>query len=110
MSKKQYQNIRAEAMPYNALLGGVIIIFTHNLLTAELVSFFWLDDYGWCFDWYDNEHEKEIDCKTYGIFPNDYIDQNGDYENDIKVFLEDKPKDAEIPALDFIEWLRSNAT
>ena len=110
MSKKNETTNNSKPMAYDTLLCSVIIIFTHNLNTAELNSFFWLDEYGWCFDWYENAKDKEMDCKTYGLFPQDYIDQNGDWEQDIIKFLETKPKKAmeDIPLIEFAKWL--NAT
>lgn len=85
-----------------------IIIFTHNLLTAELNCFFFEPNYGWCFDWYESEEDKKIDCPTYGKFPNDFIDQNGDYENAIAEFLKTQSKEKEIPVLHFLNWIKEN--
>jgi len=84
-----------------------IVIFTHNIVTANLENFFWMDEeYGWCFDWYENETERAVDCTTYGLFPKDFIQQNGDLENKISEFLSGQPKEnADIPVCDFFNWL-----
>lgn len=87
-----------------------IIIFTHNLITANLISFCYINEYGWCFNWYENEEDKKADCLTYGHFPKDFIDMNGDYEEAIIQFLATKSKDekaSDIPISEFINWFNS---
>lgn len=85
-----------------------INVYSHELNEVKVVGFFWLKQYGWCFDWYENEEEKKIDCKTYGIFPSEFVEIDSDYEESIIEFLKNQIKsetEPDIPVSVFFEFL-----
>ena len=84
-----------------------MVILTHTLNYRELNGFFWLNDYGWCFDWYENKELEKADCLTYGLFPSDFIDSGEEYEDKVKAFLQTQSKEDEPKAEDFHKWNNS---
>lgn len=81
-----------------------IVVLSHQLNEVEVDSFFWVDDYGWCFDWYEDQHQIDIDCKTYGKFPSDFLEVNTTQETNICNLLDKVNKKGEITIDELLEY------